>query len=123
MNKVLLLVMILFGINNIFADDIWFMSPEEGMSVTDALVIKISPAYGNKKVRVWIESDMGWERTVWRGSLSTKNNYTITVNTKKFKSGRYELKAKYYIYGDDIDGDVTFWITDSNMSKDGQYFN
>jgi len=123
-NKVLLLGMILFGINNIFADDIWFISPQNGQNVSGSMKLQIQPPYNNIDVRVWIESDMGWERTVWSGTLNTKNNYTMTINTSKFKPGKYEAKAEFYVQGNDFDGDVTFWVgaNSGNSDNTGQYF-
>ncbi|MGL4367168.1 MAG: hypothetical protein ACRCTQ_02640 [Brevinemataceae bacterium] len=95
---------------NIFADDIWFISPQPGQPVTGKLTIQIQPPYQPTDVRVWIKEDMGPDRLVWSGSLTAARNYTMTVDTSKFRPGKYELKAEYYINGQDFDGDMDFWI-------------
>lgn len=117
----ILLVSVLFINIPIFADDdVWFISPQHGEAIQGtSMKIQVSPPWNGKaKVRVRIKSDMGWERTVWRGSLTRKNNYTTMVDISKFPPGPYEIKAKYYIWLEDFDGELDFWIGNPN----GQYY-
>ncbi|MGL4563000.1 MAG: hypothetical protein ACRCVW_04005 [Brevinema sp.] len=120
LSKFLLMITILFG-THIFADDVWFISPQYGQTISNTMTIKIQPPYYNKKVRVRIKKEYGFARTVWRGTLSPQNNYTILVNTSKFPPGPYEIEAKYYIGFEDFDGSIDVWIGD-HMPHQGQYF-
>ncbi|MGL4676758.1 MAG: hypothetical protein ACRCWI_03720 [Brevinema sp.] len=109
-----LLLAMMFIASTTFADDVWFVSPQNGQSIQQkSLEIQIQPPYGNvPSVNVWIEYDMGRDQTVWTGTLTSKNNYKTTVDVSKFRPGKYEVKAEYYINGKDFDGDVDIWIGD-----------
>lgn len=108
--KNLLLITLTFITTNIFADDIWFISPNPGQTQNGMMTIQIQPPFVQKDVRVWIQEEDGWERTVWRGKLSPANNYMINVDTSKFKPGRYNVEAEFYHHFEDYDGDVEIWI-------------
>ena len=118
-HKIFLFGAILHSSNILFADDIWFISPQQGLSIQGPLTIQVAPPYNGKAtVHVKIKHGTGWERTVWRGKLTPKNNYTTIVDTSKFRPGPYELKAKYWIWAEDFDGDIEFWIG----NPQGQYY-
>ncbi len=108
MKKILLLMM--FVSTTAFADDIWFSSPRHGDSVKGMLTIQLEPRHDDVDVRVWIEYDDENDRVVWRGRVGKKDNYTVKVDTSKFKRGKYEVNAEYYVGREDYDGDVDFWI-------------
>lgn len=92
-----------------WANDIWFVSPQNGMPVSGKMTIQIQPPFVQTPVRVWIEQDPG-DRLVWSGQLTPQGNYTTIVDVSRFPPGKYEVKAEYYINGKDFDGDVTVWV-------------
>jgi len=92
-----------------WSDDIWFLLPSNGQPVSGKIKIKIYPPPELVSVNVWIESDFT-ESLVWMGLLSLANNYTITVDTSKFKPGKYEINAEYYLNREDYDGDIDIWV-------------
>lgn len=108
--KNLLLIALTFITTNIFADGIWFVSPQPGQSIKGQMTIQIQPPFIQTDVRVWIQEETGYEQMVWNGTLSAANNYTITVDTSKFKKGRYEINAEFFHQNQDFDGDIEFWI-------------
>ncbi|MGL4388058.1 MAG: hypothetical protein ACRCTJ_01520 [Brevinema sp.] len=96
----------------IYGDDIWFLMPSNNQPVTGMVTIKIHPPYHQVPVNVWIEHDHT-DQMVWRGILSPDNNYSIIVNTDRFRPGKYEINAEYYADGDDYDGDINIWVNPS----------
>ncbi len=105
-----LLLLMVFVSTATFADDIWFISPKNGDSVKNSLTIQLDPRHDDVDIRVWIEYDDENDRVVWRGKVNKRDNYTVTVDTSKFKRGKYEVQAEYYVGREDYDGDVDFWI-------------
>lgn len=116
-------ILFLFGTillsTNLFADDdVWFIYPHYGQTIQGPLTIKANPPYNGKAtIRVKIQQDSGWERTVWRGKLTLKNNYTTVVDISKFRPGPYELEASYWIWGENFDGNTEFWIAYPNNAQ------
>ena len=108
MEKLLLFCSIVCSVP-MWADDIWFVSPQNGAPVSGEMTIQIRPPFVQTPVRVWIEHDPG-DRMVWSGQLTPQGNYTATVDVSRFPPGKYEVKAEYYINGKDFDGDVTVWV-------------
>ncbi|MGL4561340.1 MAG: hypothetical protein ACRCVW_04010 [Brevinema sp.] len=121
MNKFLFIAIMALGAQT-FADGIWFISPQPGQAIGETMTIQIQPPYHKTDVNVWIKNEDGIEMMVWRGTLTAANKYSATVNTSQFKPGRYEVKAEYYVGGDDIDGDVEVWIGNPNIPAGGEYF-
>ncbi len=122
LNKLFLFGAIMLSSTSLFADDIWFTSPQAGQSIQGMVQIQIQAPYGNPSVNVWMEYDMGRETIVWKGKLTAKNNYTITVDTTKFKPGKYNIEAEYFIQGKDYDGDIEVWVGTSTDDAKGEYF-
>ena len=123
LNKLFLFGAIMLSSTSLFADDIWFTSPQAGASVQGMVQIQIQAPYGNpKSVNVVMEYDMGRETIVWKGKLTPQNNYTLTVDTTKFKAGKYNIEAEYYIQGEDYDGDIEVWVGTSTDDAKGEYF-
>lgn len=120
-NNVLLASILFLGVN-VFADEIYFISPKPGHQTAGSLTIQIEPPYHKTDVDVWIKNEDGIERVVWRGKLTAATQYAITVDTSKFKPGRYEVKAEYYVGREDYDGDVDIWIGTGNLGEGGEYF-
>lgn len=108
MKKLLLFCSIILGAP-VWADDIWFVSPQNGMPVSGIMTIQIHPPFVQTMVRVWIEQEPS-DRMVWSSQLTPQGNYTTTVDVSRFTPGKYEVKAEYYINGKDFDGDVTIWV-------------
>ncbi|MGL4561341.1 MAG: hypothetical protein ACRCVW_04015 [Brevinema sp.] len=94
---------------SIYSDDIWFLLPSNNQPVTGKMTIKIHPPYQLVSVNVWIIDDRT-EMMVWRGLLTQDNNYSIVVDTTRFKPGKYEINAQYYIGRKDYDGDIDIWV-------------
>ncbi|MGL5955133.1 MAG: hypothetical protein ACRC0X_00785 [Brevinema sp.] len=118
--KNLLLGFLILTTGNLFADDIWFISPRNGQPIQNTLEIQIQPPFGNvPSVNVWIEYDMGRDQIVWWGTLTKQNNYKVVVDVSKFQPGKYEVQAEYYMFGKEFDGDVDIWIGGSSQE---QYF-
>ena len=123
LNKLFLFGAIMLTSTSLFAEDIWFTSPQAGQSIQGTIEIKIQAPYGNpKSVNVVMEYDMGRDTIVWKGKLTPQNNYTLTVDTTKFKPGKYSIEAKYYIQGEDYDGDIDVWVGTGTENPDGEYF-
>ncbi|MGL4367169.1 MAG: hypothetical protein ACRCTQ_02645 [Brevinemataceae bacterium] len=112
MRKFLFCLLTFISSYNLYADDdFMFVSPSYNQQITNPLVIQIAPAYMYKNVKVWLKRKSEFiDWTVWRGKLTKKNNYTLLVNISKFKPGLYELKAKYYLYGEDYESEMDIWI-------------
>ena len=124
LNKLFLFGAIMLSSTSLFADDIWFTSPQAGQSVQGTIQIQIQAPYGDpKSVSVVMEYDMGnRESIVWKGKLTPENNYTATVDTSKFKPGKYNIEAKYYMQFEDYDGDIEVWVGTGTENSDGEYF-
>ncbi|MGL4394092.1 MAG: hypothetical protein ACRCS8_02585 [Brevinema sp.] len=118
-----LALLMMMGISvQAFADDINFISPQNGANINGKTIIQIQPPFQNTDVRVWIKKEDGIEKIVWRGTLSSAKNYSITVDASKFAAGRYEIKAEYYINGQEFDGDIDVWVGNSaGNSEEGEY--
>ena len=95
--------------SNIWSDDIWFMLPSNGQPVSGIMDIKIYPPQESVAINVWIEHDRT-EDVVWMGTVKLENNYTISVDTTRFKPGKYKIEALYFLYGEDFDGDIDIWV-------------
>ncbi|MDK2818207.1 MAG: hypothetical protein KFW21_02020 [Spirochaetota bacterium] len=95
--------------SNIWSDDIWFIFPSKGQPVSGIIDIKIYPPQSSVSINIWIEHDQT-DSIVWMGTVSSENNYTISVDTKRFKPGKYKIEALYYLYGKDYDGDIDIWV-------------
>ncbi len=110
MKKLLLMMMfVLMSGCSLFEDDIVFISPKAGASVSGTLTIELDPKHDDVEVRVWIENST--DTIVWTGTtLTSANNYKTTVDVSGYAQGKYEINATYYKGGEDYDGDVDFWI-------------
>ena len=123
LNKLFLFGAIMLTSTSLFAEVIWFTSPQAGQSIQGTIEIKIQAPYGNpKSVNVVMEYDMGRDTIVWKGKLTPQNNYTLTVDTTKFKPGKYSIEAKYYMQGEDYDGDIDVWVGTGTEDPNGEYF-
>ncbi|MGL5955134.1 MAG: hypothetical protein ACRC0X_00790 [Brevinema sp.] len=103
------LFFLLFITNNLWCDDIWFRFPANGQPVSGTLEIKIYPPPYDISIYVWIE-DKRTDQLVWMSSVSSENDYTASVDTTRFRPGRYEINALYYMNGEDYEGDITIWV-------------
>ena len=122
LKKTILLGALLISSTTVFADDIWFISPQPGQPIQGNVQIKIQPPYGNNiPVNVWMEYDMGREYIVWQGQLTPQNSYTATVDVSKFRPGKYKIEAQYFIQGGDFDVEIDIWIG-GNTDPNGQYY-
>lgn len=124
MNKVKYIFLLVFmGFTlNIFADEIFFLSPQPVEMVEKSLKIQIEDPGLVKSVNVYIESKMQeGAPPLWSGTLDTKNAYTVEVDVSSFDVGAYEVKVEYFMRGDDHEGDVTFWVY-KDLPEEGKYF-
>ncbi|MGL4388057.1 MAG: hypothetical protein ACRCTJ_01515 [Brevinema sp.] len=121
MNKFLLIATMTLGVQ-VFADDIYFLSPQPGQPINGPMTIQIHQPFHKTDVNVWIKREDGMKQVVWRGKLRADQQYAVTVDTSKFKPGRYEIKAEYYIGMEDYDGDIEIWIGSVNIPAGGEYY-
>lgn len=103
--KTSLFFLILFCTHSItWSDDVWFTLPMPGQPVSGTLTVKIYPPMEDVPVHMWIEDRM--ENVVWTATIDSTTEYSIDVDTTRFRPGRYEINAIYFLYGDDFDGDI-----------------
>jgi len=101
----IIFILLLLPINNLWGDDIWFILPTDKQPVTGVMEIKIYPLGSSINVNVWIESDYT-DEVVWMGQLIAEYNYSIKVDTTRFKLGKYEINAEYSLYDEEYDGGI-----------------
>lgn len=90
-------------------DDIWFLLPSNNQPVSGKVEIKIYPPPYPVDVYIWIEHK-STDRKVWHGMLKSSEEYTTTVDTGRFKPGKYEINAQYFLGDEDYEGDITIWV-------------
>ncbi|MGL5721428.1 MAG: hypothetical protein ACRCY4_03385 [Brevinema sp.] len=110
MKKLLLLLLL---VAPIWAGDIWIVSPTEDQQITGPMTLQVQQPMGNPdKIRVRLVLDVrnGPDKTVWTGELSSKDNYTLQLDTSKFPKGQYDIEFSYFYQGKVFDEDVEVWI-------------
>ncbi|MGL4676759.1 MAG: hypothetical protein ACRCWI_03725 [Brevinema sp.] len=107
--SIFIFVVIIFLTNNVWGEEIWFKFPVNGQPVSGKLEIKVFPPPQDILIYVWIE-DTRTKQLVWMGNASPQNDYITVVDTAKFRPGRYEINAEYYIDGREYEGDIIIWV-------------
>ncbi|MGL4394094.1 MAG: hypothetical protein ACRCS8_02595 [Brevinema sp.] len=119
--KSFLCLLLGFGVQT-FADDIRFIEPMRGFSISGKTRIQIEAPSDNSKVMVSLKSLGRSRMIVWKAELSASNRYTITLNADRLPEGRYELLAEYSSAGRSYKGRINLSVSKNSSSDEGHYF-
>ncbi len=104
--KILLLAFFIAGAS--YANDIIFSEPVQEQSLKGKVLVQVQPPLAYADVHVWIETS--GNKILWRGKLTSANNYTTTVNVKGMSKGRHKLKAVHYVDSLAYESSVNIWV-------------